>query len=210
MKNYLFICWIKALNGLKGYEMELTINHLSKSFGEHTVLKDFSANIPTGQVTLLTAPSGKGKTTLLRILMGLETADSGEISDFNGLKQSAVFQEDRLCENLSALSNMKLASPQLQNETIEEALTKVGLAEYAHCTISEFSGGMKRRVAILRALLADYDILFLDEPFKGLDAETKTLVISDVKQRSQGKTVILVTHDPTEAEILGAVYKIEL
>ena len=179
--------------------MALTINHLSKSFGEHIVLKDFSANIPTGQVTLLTAPSGRGKTTLLRILMGLETADSGEFSDFNGLKQSAVFQEDRLCENLSALSNIKLASPQLQNET-----------EYAHCPISEFSGGMKRRVAILRALLADYDILFLDEPFKGLDAETKALVMSDVKQRSQGKTVILVTHDPTESEILGAVYKIEL
>ena len=190
--------------------MALTINHLSKSFGEHIVLKDFSANIPTGQVTLLTAPSGKGKTTLLRILMGLETADNGDISDFSGLKQSAVFQEDRLCENLSALSNIKLASPQLQNETIEEALNKVGLAEYEHCPISEFSGGMKRRVAILRALLADYDILFLDEPFKGLDAETKALVMSDVKQRSQGKTVILVTHDPTEAEILGAVYKIEL
>lgn len=190
--------------------MALTINHLSKSFGEHIVLKDFSANIPTGQVTLLTAPSGRGKTTLLRILMGLETADSGEFSDFNGLKQSAVFQEDRLCENLSALSNIKLASPQLQNETIEAALSKVGLAEYAHCPISEFSGGMKRRVAILRALLADYDILFLDEPFKGLDAETKALVMSDVKQRSQGKTVILVTHDLTESEILGAVYKIEL
>ena len=88
--------------------MALTINHLSKSFGEHIVLKDFSANIPTGQVTLLTAPSGKGKTTLLRILMGLETADNGDISDFSGLKQSAVFQEDRLCENLSALSNIKL------------------------------------------------------------------------------------------------------
>ena len=69
---------------------------------------------------------------------------------------------------------------------------------------------MKRRVAILRALLADYDILFLDEPFKGLDAETKELVMSDVKQRSQGKTVILVTHDLTEAEMLDAVYKIEL
>ena len=96
MKNYLFIFWIKALKDLKGYEMALTINHLSKSFGEHIVLKDFSANIPTGQVTLLTAPSGKGKTTLLRILMGLETADNGDISDFSGLKQSAVFQEDRL------------------------------------------------------------------------------------------------------------------
>ena len=62
--------------------MALIINHLSKSFGEHIVLKDFNADIPTGQVTLLTAPSGKGKTTLLRILMGLETADSGEFSDF--------------------------------------------------------------------------------------------------------------------------------
>ena len=190
--------------------MEVTINHLFKSFGEHTVLNDFNSCIPAGQVTLLTAPSGKGKTTLLRILMGLEKADSGEISGLEGLKQSVVFQEDRLCENLSAFSNIKLASPQLKNEMIEEALAKVGLAEYALSPISKFSGGMKRRVAILRALLADYDILFLDEPFKGLDAETKALVMSDVKQRSQGKTVILVTHDPTEAEILGAVYTIEL
>ena len=190
--------------------MEVTINHLFKSFGEHTVLNDFNACIPAGQVTLLTAPSGKGKTTLLRILMGLEKADSGEISGLEGLKQSVVFQEDRLCENLSAFSNIKLASPQLKNEMIEEALAKVGLAEYAHSPISKFSGGMKRRVAILRALLADYDILLLDEPFKGLDAETQALVMSDVKQRSQGKTVILVTHDPTEAEILGAVYTIEL
>ena len=69
--------------------MALTINHLSKSFGEHIVLKDFSANIPTGQVTLLTAPSGRGKTTLLRILMGLETADSGEFSDFNEIGRAS-------------------------------------------------------------------------------------------------------------------------
>ena len=190
--------------------MEITIKHLFKSFGTHTVLHDLNACIPAGQVTWVSAPSGKGKTTLLRILMGLETADSGEITGLDGQKQSVVFQEDRLCENLSTLSNIKLPSPQLQNQTIEEALDKVGLGAYAHCPVSECSGGMKRRVAILRAPLADYDILFLDEPFKGLDADTKALVMADTKERSHGKTVILVTHEPAEAEALGAAYTIAL
>lgn len=190
--------------------MEITISQLTKSFGDNVVLDNFNTSIPLGQVTLLSAPSGRGKTTLLRILMGLETADSGHILGLDGLKLSVVFQEDRLCKNLSALSNIKLVSPQLKNETIIEALNKIGLEGFAHCPVSELSGGMRRRVAILRALMADYDILILDEPFKGLDMETKELVMSDVKQRSEGKTVIIVTHDPSEATTLNAVKTIAL
>ncbi len=190
--------------------MEININELCKTFGSHTIFDRFCAKIPIGEVTWLTAPSGSGKTTFLRILMGLESADSGEIIGIQQLKQSVVFQEDRLCENLSAATNIKLPNPHLQNETILEALQQVGLFEYAHCPISEFSGGMKRRVAILRALLAEYDILFLDEPFKGLDAQTKATVIAQVNQRSFGKTVVLVTHDQIEADALKISHTIAL
>ena len=91
-----------------------------------------------------------------------------------------------------------------------EALAAVGLAGCGGQRVAEFSGGMRRRVAILRALLARWDVLFLDEPFKGLDAETKALVMADTRRRCEGRTVLLVTHDPSEAEALGAVQVIHL
>ena len=69
---------------------------------------------------------------------------------------------------------------------------------------------MRRRVAILRALLAEYDLLFLDEPFKGLDRETKEVVMADTRRRCDGRTVLFVTHDPTELEAMGAVWRLEL
>ena len=90
---------------------------------------------------------------------------------------SAVFQEDRLCKNLSPVSNIRLVAPELKKSDIIAAMEHVGLTGCFSQPVRELSGGMKRRVAILRALLADYDILFLDEPFKGLDADTRRLVL---------------------------------
>ena len=87
---------------------QIRISHLSKSYGDHTVFEDFSAVFQKGQTTCMMAPSGAGKTTLLRILAGLEKADSGQIEGLEGLRISMVFQEDRLCENLSASANIRL------------------------------------------------------------------------------------------------------
>ena len=148
----------------------IQVRNLSKSFGDKAVLRNFSADFPAGAVTAVMAPSGGGKTTLLRLLMGLETADGGTVEGLEGLRQSAVFQEDRLCENLSAQANLRLVNPSLSAKEAEEALAAVGLAGCGGQRVAEFSGGMRRRVAILRALLARWDVLFLDEPFKGLDA----------------------------------------
>ena len=156
------------------------------------------------------APSGGGKTTLLRILMGLEAADSGTVEGLAGLRQSAVFQEDRLCQTLSAVSNIRLVNPSLSLSEAEAALSAVGLAGCGNQRVAEFSGGMRRRVAILRALLAQWNVLFLDEPFKGLDTGTKNLVLADTRRRCAGRTVLLVTHDPGEAEALGAVQVLHL
>ena len=189
---------------------DIVIRGLSKAFDGKQVLRDFSAVLPEGQVTGLMAPSGAGKTTLLRILMGLETPDRGTITGLQGLRLSAVFQEDRLCENLNLVSNLRLVTPTLSQSAAEKALTAVGLTDCLHQPVRELSGGMRRRVAILRALLAEYDLLFLDEPFKGLDRETKEVVMADTRRRCDGRTVLFVTHDPTELEAMGAVQRLEL
>ena len=194
---------MSAVDGIKA-------KHLYKSFGEKAVLRDFSAVFPAGAVTAVMAPSGGGKTTLLRILMGLEAADSGTVEGLAGLRQSAVFQEDRLCQTLSAVSNIRLVNPSLSLSEAEAARSAVGLAGCGNQRVAEFSGGMRRRVAILRALLAQWNVLFLDEPFKGLDIGTKNLVLADTRRRCAGRTVLLVTHDPGEAEALGAVQVLHL
>ena len=189
---------------------DIVIQNLCKAYGSKQVLRDFSCTLPAGKVTGLMAPSGAGKTTLLRILMGFETADSGSIQGLNGLRLSAVFQEDRLCENLTSISNLRLAAPALTVANATAALQGVGLADCLAQPVRELSGGMRRRVAILRALLADYDLLFLDEPFKGLDEETKAHVIADTRRRCAGRTVLLVTHDADELTTMGAAQKITL
>lgn len=183
--------------------MDIVLNHVSKFFGEKKIFEDFSMSFPAGKITGIMAPSGFGKTTLLRMLMGLCKPDKGEIWGIDR-KKSAVFQEDRLCQNLSALTNIRLTNPKLTREEIERAMEAVGLDLCAGQPVRELSGGMKRRIAILRALLSEYEILFLDEPFKGLDQETKELVMADTKRRCQGKTVILVTHDMQELKAMEA------
>ncbi len=95
---------------------DIVMHALCKSFGEKSVLRDVSGTLAAGCITGLMAPSGAGKTTLLRILMGLEQADSGRIDGLDGLRLSAVFQEDRLCDQLDGVSNLRLVTPSLSRE----------------------------------------------------------------------------------------------
>ncbi|MDD3334691.1 MAG: ATP-binding cassette domain-containing protein [Eubacteriales bacterium] len=170
--------------------------HLSKSFDGKPIIVDFSQRLETGVHYCLMGPSGCGKTTLLRLLMGLLQPDAGEVRGSS--KMSAVFQENRLLEPFNAIANVELATGASRGE-IERLLMELGLEkESLFQPVSAFSGGMKRRVALARALLAEYDALFLDEPFKGLDDETKARVMRIVSERTKGKTVLLVTHDETE------------
>ena len=149
--------------------------------------------------------SGCGKTTLLRILCGLLPPDSGRIDGAEGAWYSAVFQEDRLCENLTAAANIRLVTGNSRSrEEIESALAAVGLADCSGKPVREFSGGMKRRTALVRALLAEYSVLVLDEPFKGLDESTREQTAGWCRKMTAGKTVILVTHDPRDCELLLA------
>lgn len=185
--------------------MNIELSHIYKTFGDKKVLTDFSQEINEHTCTAIMGQSGCGKTTLASIICGLLKADKGEIKGTDNKKFSMVFQENRLCENLSAVSNIQLVLPRLKdNKVITDMLSSLLLDTSISQPVKELSGGMKRRVALARALCADYDILVLDEPFKGLDEETKEKVIDTVKKSTAGKTVILITHDESEAEALNA------
>lgn len=184
--------------------MNIRIHNLSKAFGEKQVLLHFTAEIKEGIVTSVMAPSGMGKTTLLRILTGLEKADEGQIEGLEGKRFSMVFQEERLCENRSAVSNIRMVCDRtVTDKRIEEEFARTGLAGSTKLPVCELSGGMRRRVALVRALLAPYDILILDEPFQGLDEENKIAIMEYTREMSEGKTVILVTHEEKEAIYMG-------
>jgi NitT/TauT family transport system ATP-binding protein len=183
---------------------DIIIKDLWKQYGEKTVLAGFSTVIPAGSVFGIMGESGCGKTTLLRILLGLETPDNGRI---DGLppRISAVFQEDRLCDEFSAVTNVAIAAPHhTPRADIEKCLASLGLGADLDRPVRTLSGGMRRRVAIARALMAEGELLLLDEPFKGLDEETRLSVIAVVCEMTKGRTVVLVTHDEEDITALGA------
>lgn len=184
--------------------MELNIRGLKKRYGDVTVFDHFDCSLFGCAVNVVFGPSGAGKTTLLRLVMGLARPDAGDLSSLSDLKVGAVFQEDRLCDNLSPVSNVKLVAPSVSREAIQRALSSVGLGSCLDKPARELSGGMRRRVALIRALLSDYDLLLLDEPFKGLDETTKETVITYTRGMTAGRTVLLVTHDRQEALAMDA------
>jgi NitT/TauT family transport system ATP-binding protein len=191
--------------------MDIELRNINKAYGNQQVLADFSADFAEGRVSCIMAPSGWGKTTLIRLMMGLEQIDGGEMTGLEGLRKSAVFQEDRLCENLSAAANIRLVCPEKSRQSVEKEMSSFGLGGDAlGKPVRELSGGMRRRVALLRALLASYDILYMDEPFKGLDDDTKGTVMTETRRLASGKTVILLTHDRTEAVALEASEVIDI
>jgi len=156
------------------------------------------------------SPSGSGKTTLLRILMGLEQADHGLIladgtpQDMSSLPASAVFQEDRLCESFSPIENVAMcAGRSLQAPRIKWELARLLPEECLNRPVSTLSGGMKRRVAVARALLIPSHILLMDEPFTGMDDELKRNVISYIREKQDGRLLILSTHQEEDVELIG-------
>ena len=184
---------------------DLILQKLSKSYHGQVVFSDLSLALSPGNAYCLMAPSGTGKTTLFRILMGLETPDSGTIDGLKNLKISAVFQEDRLLEGYDVLTNLRFVCRQRFSDAELSAYAAALLPQNAlFQPVCEFSGGMKRRVAILRAILAPTDIILMDEPFTGLDADTRQLTIDLVKELCAGKLLIAATHSEDDAELLGA------
>lgn len=186
----------------------ITVKNLTKHFDDKKVLDDFNVVLKEGRITTIMGTSGCGKTTFAMILLGLLQPDSGIIEGLEGKRISAVFQEDRLVEHLSAIANIKMVidgEPDL--EEIRKQLSDVELeGELIRKPVSQLSGGQKRRVAIVRAMMAKSDFICLDEPFKGLDTETKQKVMEYVKKSVEGKTVLFITHDIDERRFFEGDY----
>ena len=180
----------------------ISVKNLRKSYGEQLVLNDVSFELPDQGITCIMAPSGVGKTTLLRILLGLERPDGGAVSQPPDCRWAAVFQENRLLEQLDAMDNLRFVlGNDFDLQAACQILEELGLAETEGKPVRDFSGGMKRRLALARALLASSDALALDEPFTGLDEENRERAIACIRKRTAGKTVLLVTHH--EEDVMG-------
>ena len=182
--------------------------NICKSFGGKKVLDNFSASFPNPGLTAVMGSSGAGKTTLLRILLRLTPPDAGTITGLDGLTPSVVFQENRLFPSLTALQNAEAAG--VSGGSGAYWLEKLGLGDALALRPHSLSGGMQRRVAIARALCHGGNFLVLDEPFKGLDIETRARIFPIFREVKREKAVLLITHDPEEAEALAdCLVKIE-
>lgn len=163
---------------------------LPETGGRQSVLDQLSAVYEPGGIYYLRSPSGSGKTTLLRILAGLTEADSGGV-DVPG-PVSMMFQEDRLCMEYSALKNVEMITG--DKGKAESALCRLLEKEDLEKTCTVLSGGMKRRVALVRAMEAQSRLVLLDEPFAGMDEETRLRADAYIEEKRQGRTLIIATH----------------
>lgn len=174
----------------------VTLDKIDKSFGlpdgkgRKSVIRQLSAVYEPGETYYLRNPSGSGKTTLLRILAGLTAVDNGEVNV--PVTVSMVFQEDRLCMEYSALKNVEMITG--DRSRAEEALSCLLDPEDLKKPCADLSGGMKRRVALVRAMEAKAGLILLDEPFTGMDEVTKGRAENYIRQKQQGRTLIIATH----------------
>ncbi len=182
----------------------LKLTGISKSFSGKKVLENFSYDFGEKGVVCISGASGCGKTTLLRIISGLEKSDNGDIL-LSGTV-SFMFQEDRLLPWLSAWENIACVINKKSSERKAKAfelLELVGLKGNENEQIPALSGGMKRRVAFARAIAVEPDILLLDEAFTGLDEENRKKLSSLVSNYGNEHLVVMVTHDSEDIESLA-------
>ncbi|MBO4367505.1 MAG: ABC transporter ATP-binding protein [Clostridia bacterium] len=186
----------------------IRLEDISKSFGEKLLFSHFSLTLPDKGVVALTGPSGCGKTTLLRIIAGLDRDHTGTVETDRGLLFSFVFQEDRLLESVSALENLLFVYQ--DRVKCMEALQVTDLEKEAKTLPRKMSGGMKRRLAIARALCYGGDALILDEPFSGIDAARRKRIAQAIREYAQERLVLLVTHDTEDITLLQCSETISL
>ena len=177
---------------------QIILKNIKKSFNGDIIFDDLSLAIERNKLTLITGESGCGKTTLLRIIAGLDKDFSGEISGLEPSECAFSFQEYRLFPSLNAFENVYLVTngdKEKRKEIAENALLELGFSrEDLSKFPDELSGGMKQRVALARVFVSDKSVLLLDEPTKELDAELIKILYKKIKSRLNSATVIMVTH----------------
>ncbi len=182
----------------------MKITNLSKRFGKKILFNNFSLDIPDRGIIAIKGESGCGKTTLMRIIAGLDKKYSGKIEYGNIKKISYVFQEPRLLPSCTALENaaLPLGNTEEAKNTAKTWLTKLGLEDDLNTYPDELSGGMKMRVALARAFAYDGDILLLDEAFNGIDADRTKAIMDIVIDYSKKKPCFVVTHNREQLDYL--------
>ena len=201
---------------------------ISMAYGEKQIFSDFSLSLPAAGLYAVLGPSGRGKTTLLRLIAGLERPQAGSITLPEGARIAFCFQEDRLLPWKTVLENVALvvSSPASAERpkvskgrpesplaghwgsapspecyaTAKQWIEYVGLAGEENSYPASLSGGMKRRASLARALAYDSDILLMDEPFRALDETTHAQMLALVREAAKNKLLLLVTHDEADAE----------
>ena len=184
---------------------EIIAEGVRKSYNGVAVLRGVSFRADKSRPACFMAPSGGGKTTLFRILMGLEAPDAGNIVLPERCRWSAAFQEDRLLLGRDARYNLRFALGKDYREAEASALLEtLGLGDVGKKPVREYSGGMRRRLSLIRALLKPSDALILDEPFTGIDLEVRARCLDAARRYGAGRITLLATHTLSDAEALDA------
>ncbi|BCG60574.1 ABC transporter ATP-binding protein [Paenibacillus sp. URB8-2] len=193
----------------------ITVNHIRKAFGSKVVLEDISLEVLKAETFGLLGPSGSGKTTLVRLLTGIDEADSGEVhvlgvkvpklsllSQIGYMAQSdALYSELSAKENLEFFASLYGLKKEQRNRRIKEVMEIVGLEEHLRKRVDQYSGGMKRRLSLAIALLHEPPLLILDEPTVGIDPVLRLSIWKELKALNErGTTIVLTTHVMDEAE----------
>ena len=190
--------------------MSLTLVNLHKSFGEKILFSNLSYSFNDSGIYAIVGESGTGKTTLLRMICGLDNNYSGSILGAGKENTSFVFQEYRLFDSLSAIENVVMPNGKLNDPNLNYAaaslLSELGFAEKdMKLRPSKLSGGMKQRVSFARGVLRRTPILVLDEPTKELDEETKRKMLAIIEREGKARLVILVSHHPEDLDAISAI-----
>lgn len=172
----------------------IELKNVSKSFDGKKVLDSFNAVFDKGRY-LLKGPSGIGKTTCILLMLGLIKPDEGEIIRPSSMRFAVCFQEDRLFEKETVLTNILAVNDNISAEDATSAVLELLPPDSLNKKAGELSGGMKRRLAVIRAMLHESDCVILDEPFTGLDNEAREKTISFIRERLNGRLLIVTSHD---------------
>ena len=185
--------------------MTIQLENICKSVSGKQILKDINWQIASEDCWLLTGPSGSGKTMLLRLILGLEKPDSGSVNllgdyKYANVNAGVVFQEDRLCEQFSAVENVAMVNERLSETVAAEELSRFLPQDRQTVPVCELNETERRLVVMIRACIIPSDILLLDEPFRGMDSDLRSRAITYIRDKAGHKGIVFVQRDESGLE----------